>query len=123
MTYNNVWGTQGSMSPEVINGKYQADKIDIFSSAVVLFCLLTGHSPFLKAKKNDKFYSLYLCIDKTLYWEKVLKYKYFSYDAIELLKKMFCDPLQRIDLKGIMDSEFYNGDLENLEEINKEIFS
>ena len=120
MTYYSVCGSQGYMAPEVVKGEYKADKIDIFSSAVVLFCMLTGHPPFSKASKHDKFYALLLSKDKTLYWEKVTKNKYLNYDAIELLNKMFCyDPNERIDLEGIMNSDFYRGEIENLDEIRK----
>ena len=59
------------MAPEIIqNKKYDGLKIDIFSTGIVLFCLVMGHFPWNEALFTDPLYK-YIVNDKISdYWSK-----------------------------------------------------
>jgi serine/threonine protein kinase len=121
--YDYSLGTEGYMAPEVNRGEYFADKIDVFSTGVILFCLLFGHAPFFKATKQDKFYSLLIERDNRVYWEKILKSRTVGNDAIFLINRMLAyDPLERIDVEEIYQTEFFNGETSSVNEV-QEFFS
>ncbi len=121
--YDYTLGTEGYMSPEVNRGEYFADKIDVFSAGVILFCLLFGHAPFFKANKQDKFYSLFIEKDNRVYWEKILKNRTVHDDAIFLINRMLAyDPLERIDVEEIFQTDFFNGETSSVNEV-QEFFS
>ena len=47
------------MAPEIHKGlQYDGRAVDIFSTGVVLYTLVTAHFPFGKAEKSDDFYNL-----------------------------------------------------------------
>lgn len=46
-------GTPGYVAPELLQDKIYDYKIDIFSAGILMFIMLTGHSPF-KAKSYDE---------------------------------------------------------------------
>jgi len=118
--YDEVWGTDGYMAPEINKGRYTTEKVDIFSAAVVLFIMITGHPPFYKATKYDKYYSMIMGSEKQFYWNKVLQRTPLTNDTIDLMSKMFAyDPKERIDLEGINNSDFLNGQIASLEEVKK----
>jgi len=118
-------GTEGYMAPEFFNErKYVANKIDIFALGVCLFSMLVGYPPFAKATKSDRHYFSFFFqsvqgIKK--FWSSANeKGSLIPNDAIELMNQLFlADPKSRIDLDGIKKSEFYNGEVENIEEIHR----
>ena len=59
------------MAPEIKEGKkYDGVKIDMFSTAVILFIIVQGIFPFKEAKKDEYFYKLILEGDLDTYWKK-----------------------------------------------------
>ena len=89
-------------SPEMISGKpYNGIKTDIWSSGIVLYCMLVGALPFddedihllYQQIKNGKFY-----LPSTL-----------SNESIDLLKKILVvNPNLRIDIHGIKNHPWFN---------------
>jgi len=60
------------MAPEIKQGlEYNGHEIDIFSSGVILFILVTGNFPFTEAIATEKYYKLLLEEEYSDYWEKV----------------------------------------------------
>lgn len=54
-------GTANYMAPEIhLNQKYFGEKVDLFSSAVILFIMVTGHPPFMSAQGSDKYYRAFV---------------------------------------------------------------
>lgn len=50
-------GTKNYMPPETISGSYYSgSSIDLFSAAIILFIILTGHPPFGTAVSSDPYY-------------------------------------------------------------------
>jgi serine/threonine protein kinase len=50
ITFTEIRGTQGYISPEVCNGNDFDEKIDVFAAALVLYRLLAGIEPFYPAE-------------------------------------------------------------------------
>ena len=49
------------MAPEIVQfKKFDGQKADIFALGVILFVTVMGVFPFEAAKKNDKYYSLFI---------------------------------------------------------------
>ena len=86
-------GTMTYMAPEIKENKvYDGVKIDLFSTAVILFIIVQGIFPFKEAKKDEYFYKLIITEDLDTYWRKTggqnlspefkdLIIKMFSYDG------------------------------------------
>jgi len=52
-------GTFTYMAPEIKDGlQYDGRKIDIFSTAVIIFVIVLGTFPFREAKKDEHFFSM-----------------------------------------------------------------
>jgi len=52
-------GTMTYMAPEIIENKvYNGKKIDLFSTAVILYILVKGTFPFRQAKTDEFYYNL-----------------------------------------------------------------
>ena len=43
----------GCVAPEVLHGQPVSAKADVFSSGVILFIMLSGNAPFIKATAKD----------------------------------------------------------------------
>ena len=74
-TYKNIenlqdyYGTKTYIAPEVREGQYNGKKIDIFSSAVVLFIIVKGQFPFVESKDDDFYYQLIKNKNFNKYWQ------------------------------------------------------
>lgn len=63
-------GTKTYMAPEVRNtSNYDGHKADIFSSAVIIFTVVTGIFPFVRAAEGDKFWEMIKQGRLAEYWE------------------------------------------------------
>jgi len=79
--------------------------------------MLVGNSPFVRASKDDFYYSL-LISNNSDYW-KLTGYS-LDDDSKDLILKMIkYDPLERIDLKSVLNHRFLKGEIANIEEVNK----
>ena len=82
-------GTMTYMAPEIKEGKkYDGEKIDMFSTGVILFIIVQGIFPFKEAKKDEFFYNLILKGDMETYWNKTGGQK-LSKEFKDLIIKMF----------------------------------
>ena len=64
-----VVGTPGYMAPEILAHKpYQGHVADIFSLAVILFAMYSGHPPFELAKADDAYYQYFALNRVDLFW-------------------------------------------------------
>jgi len=124
ITYTKAIGTESYMAPEMLfERKYFADKADVFSIGILLFCMLIGHFPFARAVRYDSSYIHFAFKRENgikKFWENVTKECDIPQDAIDLLNKLFtANPSERITLENVMKSEFFNGETESLEGLNK----
>ena len=104
-------GTGTYMAPEIRKGlQYDGRAVDIFSTGVVLFTMVTSNFPFNKAEKSDEIYNLIRKQNYNEFWEKAefncLK---FSEEFKHLVFSMLCyNPLERITLDLIMNHTWFN---------------
>lgn len=103
-------GTLRYMCPEAIAKKpYNCKQADLYSSAIVLFSMVSQCAPFDKAEEGDKFYDLISRREWGAFW------KYFapcelSEDFKDLFTKMVDpDQEQRLTLKQVKAHPFFNG--------------
>jgi len=122
IAHTKILGSESYMAPEMLfERKYFADKSDIYSLGVVLFSMLAGHLPFMRAARYDSAYASFAFkreIGIKKFWENVAKSCEIPIDAIDLMNKMFCaNPNERISLENIVKSDFYNGEVETVEDL------
>ncbi len=69
-------GTESYMAPEIHARKpYIGASVDLFACGIILFIMVTGHPPFIKAEPTDSFYKL-LCANRSdLFWNSHSKNK------------------------------------------------
>lgn len=111
-------GTPMYVAPEILltggRGSYTS-QVDVWSLGVILYCCLSGLTPF---KIHDKTTTLYDQIIKGLYTFNVSKFFDISYNAKDLIRKMMTvDPLKRITIKKVLGHPWFN-DKEMLNKIN-----
>lgn len=54
-----ILGTESYMCPEIHKKeKYEGASADLFAAGIILFILITGHPPFMKADPKDPYYKL-----------------------------------------------------------------
>lgn len=67
-----IIGTEGYMAPELIQGAYYGEAVDVFACGVTLFCMMTGTTPFIKqACKLDPYYKFIMENNFSKYWSLV----------------------------------------------------
>lgn len=63
-------GTPVYIAPEILNGElYDGELVDVFSSGVVLFAMISGSLPFEWALKTDQIYNLIINQDYEQFWD------------------------------------------------------
>lgn len=92
-------GTYEYMSPEVIRGKYQNEKVDVWSLGILLYELLHGKTPF---RSNAP-----LEIQKNIIEGRLNIDKRLSKDAIDLLRRILrASPQDRYSISDILTHSF-----------------
>lgn len=93
-------GSRIYIAPEILNGSaYDGEKVDIFSTGVVLYVMISGKYPFEMADPRDKKYKLIIDKKYSQFWKISEKYAYFSPLCRDLLERMFeYNPENRITL-------------------------
>ena len=103
-------GTSQYFAPEMhVSRKFDAKDADLFAAAIVLFCMISGSMPFVKATECDKLYSNFFNESTTSFWsfhETVSSgdssEELFTEDLKDILEKMFNpDPKKRLSLTEI----------------------
>lgn len=113
-------GTFGYMAPEVLaNEEYNGQVEDLFSSAVILFILLTQHPPFIRAEPGDRYYKKILKGEWDQFWE-IHADENLPESFIDMFSKMIApNPEDRLTMKEVKNHEWYNGPVAKPEEIIK----
>lgn len=120
-------GTSFYMAPEMYFkrggssndlSRHRGDQVDIFSSGVVLYVLITGKFPFSRANTSDSHFKyLYTENEKDKFWQ-TKNMNFFPLSAKELVSKMLTpNPDERITIEEIKKSKFYNEDIPDEKEI------
>jgi len=120
---NTRCGSHGYLAPEMISGAAPiSEKVDIFAAGIVLFQMLSSHSPFHEASRADPLYEL-LCHENAgwkKFWsahEEQGHVRDLSGGVKDLLSRMFQeDPEMRPTIEDIENSAWFMGPvLENKE--------
>lgn len=125
-----VLGTESYMAPEIhMRQSYSGPAVDLFACAVILFIIVSGSPPFIKADpQSDAHYKL-LCINRSdAFWEAHERNKpkengksFYSDEFKNLMSAMFSlDPAVRLTLPEIKAHPWYNGPTLKLEELQAE---
>jgi serine/threonine protein kinase len=113
-------GTISYMAPEFFQlrkkGKdwkiyHFGDKVDIFSSGIVLFIMLTGIFPFNSSERSDQDYKCFLDDStKEFFWKKRSNIN-LTDSAKDLLNKLLDISDRRVSIKEIKEHSFFNEDI------------
>lgn len=122
-------GTSKYFPPEVLAGMpYEGQSVDLFATAILLFCLIVGHMPFSSATEKDPLYSMLINGKAKNFWkshegiireergEKII----LNADFKDLLTKMLdSTPSKRLTFEGIKKSAWYKGPTLERAEVGK----
>jgi len=99
-------GSLYHLSPEQIRGEvYSGEKVDTWSSGIILYCFVTGRLPFNEADVTQMFEDI-----------KSINYGYLDSDRVspearDLIRKMLCsDPDDRVPLDQILLHPWMQGE-------------
>ena len=109
-------GCPSCLSPEVIERRdFDNDKVDLYSSVIILFIMVTGKRPFKKAGYGDyKFYQI-MVDNWTGFWE--LQEVTASGDFMDFVEKTLCyDASKRLSMQEMKSHSWYNGNTAGLQE-------
>ena len=115
-------GTESYMAPEIHARKpYIGASVDLFACGIILFIMVTGHPPFIKAEPTDSFYKL-LCANRSdLFWNSHSKNKpqdFFSKEFKLLITSLLSwDPTHRPSISEVKAFDWVNGPVPTNEEI------
>ena len=99
---NDQCGTPAYIAPEILNNNngYYGPPVDIWSSGVVLYAMLSGNVPFKANNLND--------LHKLIISGKYNYIKDISNDATNLINQILeVDPNKRIDINGIINHPWF----------------
>lgn len=103
-------GTSTYFSPEIHSKlPFTAEAADLFAAGIVLFAMVTGHMPFMKASQDDQLYGHFYTHNQAKFWsyhEKLMRKKgikfEFSENFKDLIERMFdVSPRRRLSLSDI----------------------
>jgi len=96
------------MAPEIhLDQGYHGQAVDLFAAGVVLFILVTGRSPFIRATSQDDYYKAIIANRTDLFWkihQKKSKCEkgLVSKNLMEMINFMLAfDPIERASLSEI----------------------
>lgn len=125
-----VLGTESYMAPEIhLRQPYSGPSVDLFACAVILFIMVSGNPPFIKADpKSDAHYKLFCINMPETFWDAHEKNKpkengknFYSNEFKSLLTAMFAlDPAVRLTLPEIKAHRWYNGPTKSLKDLQLE---
>ena len=128
--FNTPIGTSKYFPPEEHLGiPYEGPAADLFATAIVLFAMVVGHMPFIKAVPDDNIYSLLFRGKIQAFWskhEEIAKtkgmLKGLNKDFKNLLTKMLDpNPSKRPTLQEVKKSTWYNGPVLQRTEITRQV--
>ena len=115
-------GTKCYMSPEQHASKaYDGRQADLFSSAVILFIMVTQRIPFDEAKLDDPKYRLIAGNRASFFWSKFKKFATISDDLKDLLTTMMqLNTSARFTLEEVMVHPWLDGPTPTSDQIIEE---
>lgn len=116
-------GTIGYMAPEMAGGAaYDARKVDIWSTGVIVFIMIAGFPPFQKPSVSDWWFHKLKNNRHDLFWRAHSRTVYFSDDLKDLINKMLCpDPSLRISMEQIRETPWWKGAVIDREQVYSEL--
>jgi len=128
-----ILGTESYMAPEIHAGKaYSGTAVDIFACGVILFIMISGNPPFLKADpKCDSYYKLFKTNEQFTFWnahmnhmtEQVGQEGFYSEEFIDLMNGMFAyNPQNRPTIEQIKAHPWYNGPIADIQTLKAEFY-
>jgi serine/threonine protein kinase len=118
-----IVGTNSYKAPEVHRAEtsYDGEKVDWFAAGIVLFIMVAGHFPFIKAVPGDAYYKFIIENQGDLYFKKVFKNRpedFFSKDLKDLILNMLNpDPEFRFNGAEVTNHNWSKGEVMDKEEI------
>jgi len=104
------------MAPEIhLNQPYEGVKVDVFSSAIILFIMVAQHPPFTTAQPVDPFYRCVAAGRFDIFWRTHCKNKdegmeYFSEEFKDLIQQMLAlEADKRPTVEQIMNHQWMKG--------------
>ena len=119
-------GTSSYFAPEIHKKQpFSGFGADIFAAGMLLFCMVTGHMPFIKAIEGDKVYDLLMAGDERGFWnlhQRIMEehdQKFtFNKEFKDLMIKMLAPkPSDRLDIEDIKCHPWMQREVCNEEEI------
>ncbi len=117
------------MAPEIILRKpYKGASVDIFACGVVLFIMVSGIPPFLRAEKSDNYFKHIMKKDYDLFWEAHERHQpynpngenFFSDEFRDLMNHLLAfNPSHRYTIDEIKEHPWFNGPLARINELQK----
>jgi len=104
-------GSPGYVAPEIINSEGYNKKVDMWSSGVILYVLLSGYPPFYSEDLNDL---LHLIMEgdyffHSPYWDDI------SLEAKDLIKNLLVlDPRKRLTATEVLQHDWFKIDSGNI---------
>ena len=113
------------MAPEIhAKQPYSGSSVDLFASGIILFIMLAGTPPFLKADSKDPTYNLIFLGRFETFWGVHQRFKpkdFFSKDFKDLLIRMLAyDPALRLTIDEIKEHPWCQGPCATMENIRNE---
>ena len=126
-----ILGTESYMAPEIHAGKaYSGTAVDIFACGVILFIMLSGNPPFLKADaKSDSYYKLFKTNEQLTFWtahsnhmtEQLGREGFYSEEFMDLMNGMLAyNPQNRPTIEQIKAHPWYNGPIADIQALQTE---
>jgi 5'-AMP-activated protein kinase catalytic alpha subunit len=115
---NDFCGTTNYIAPEIIketggifsNGGYEGQPVDIWSSGVILYNMVSGENPFYHRNKTVRINNI---LNANINYPK-----YFSKELVDLLKKIFVtQPKNRFTIKDIKKHSWFNKNFVDINQI------
>ena len=127
ITTNSLKGTPGYAPFEVLNNsKYTGSCVDMFAAGVILFNMVTGLPPFMKASPQDPFYKPIANVRADLFWkihDETLHQKgiVLSEDVKDLIVGLWqLDPVRRFSLSETMNHSWYQDEISTIDSASQE---
>ena len=114
-------GTSAYMAPEIHLGvPYSGQRVDLFTSAIIIFTMLSQRLPFRSATLADPHYYLYAVRRPEMFWEaheEEFEDKY-SDDFKDLFERMVAfNPEERPELEEVLGHEWMRGAVATEDEV------
>jgi serine/threonine protein kinase len=102
-------GTPSCLPPEVNERRnFDNDKVDLYSSSIIAFILVTGKRPFKKASYGDTKFEMIMHEDWAAFWEAHAATMSESFK--HFIEKTLCyDSAKRLTMSEIKQCEWFNG--------------